>query len=68
MNSCLQKPCQRGFAYLDHPTIPIQIDFSGAFRYVWVNEIYKHNYKTGSQRKQIGHPLLCHVTITGVEL
>ena len=33
MNSCLQKPCRFGFAFVDK--IPgLQVDYSGAFRYM----------------------------------
>ena len=31
MNLCLEKRCRKGFAY--HPLYPIQVDFSGGFRY-----------------------------------
>ena len=31
MNLCLEKRCRNGFAY--HPLYPVQVDFSGSFRY-----------------------------------
>ena len=31
MNSCLKKPCEKGFAF--YHGVPIQLDHSGAFRY-----------------------------------
>ena len=34
MNSCLQKPCRLGFAYLDNDQFRYQLDHSGAFRYI----------------------------------
>ena len=35
MNSCLEKPCPWGFAF--HHKYPIQLDYSGSFRYVLIN-------------------------------
>ena len=32
MNLCLEKRCRQGFAY--HPIYPIQVDFSGGYRYL----------------------------------
>jgi hypothetical protein len=34
MNSCLKKPCRRGFAFFDHAVFKFQTDHSGSFRYV----------------------------------
>ena len=34
MNSCLKKPCHRGFAFFDHDVIKFQTDHSGSFRYI----------------------------------
>ncbi|CAB4032105.1 Hypothetical predicted protein, partial [Paramuricea clavata] len=33
MNSCLKKPCRRGFAFFDHNVIKFQTDHSGSFSY-----------------------------------
>ena len=31
LNTCLERPCSSGFAF--HKYYPVQIDYSGAFRY-----------------------------------
>jgi hypothetical protein len=37
MNSCFGKPCPGGFAF--HKEYPIQLDYSGSFRYILLHII-----------------------------
>lgn len=42
MNSCLKKPCEKGFAF--YRGIPVQLDHSGAFRYTKIAyDLILHN-------------------------